>query len=174
MSSQHVTGSEKWIGIFERAVLWGLISSFIIVLFVGTSWATGFNKSNSLTIENDPRTSSWTATCDISVSGVDEDKIYSGVMRIQYLPWDGATAVPVFNAVFQVDPANRAWTESLPGDYSVKAILKGHDIAVHAEFKFNTPISGDRISCGSRIDQGPLSSAISLFGSNMVNTVALP
>lgn len=174
MSSQQATGSEKWIGKSEKALLWSLMSSVIVVLFAATSWAAGLNKSNSLTVENDPSTSRWTATCDISVSGVDVDKIYSGLMRIQYLSWDGAAAVPVFNAVFQVDPANRAWTEALPGEYTVKAILKGHDVSVRAEFKFNTPISGDRISCGARIDQGPLSSAITLFGSNMVNTVALP
>lgn len=161
-------------GVSKRALLWSLISSVIGMSFVWTSWAAGLNKSNSLTIENNPGTSSWTATCDILVRGVDVDKIYSGVMRIQYLPWEGAAAVPVFNAVFQVDPANRAWTESLPGDYTVKAIFKGSDVSVHAEFKFNAPISGDRVSCGSRIDQGPLSSAITLFGSNMVNTVTLP
>lgn len=174
MASHQEGRPEKWISVSRQVILWSLMSCVIVVLFGWTSWAAGVNKSNSLTIENNPGTSNWTATCEISVSGVDAEKSYSGVMRIQYLSWEGGAAVPVFNAIFQVDPANRVWTESLTGDYTVKAILKGSDVMVHAEFKFNTPISGDRVSCAARIDQGPLSSAITLFGSNMVNTVALP
>jgi hypothetical protein len=174
MSSRHATGSNKWIGLCQSVVLWSLMSSVMVVVFAGTTLAEGLNKSNSLTVANDPMTSNWTATCVISISGVDADKIYSGVMRVQYLPWEGGVAVPVFKARFQVDPENRAWTESLPGEYRVNAILDGRDVSVRAEFTFNTPISGDRISCGSRIDQGPPASAISLFGANMVNTVALP
>lgn len=174
MSSQRPRGSGKLIATCQSVALWSLMSSFMIGLFAGTAWAEGFHKSSSLTVTNDPKTSHWTATCVISIGGVGADKIYSGVMRVQYLPWEGEAAVPVFKAVFQVDPENRAWTESLPGEYMVNAILEGHDVSVRAEFKFNTPISGDRISCGARIDQGPVASAIALFGSNMVNTVALP
>jgi hypothetical protein len=151
----------------------------LAVLFVGTSWAGGPNagliKSNSLTVENDPTTSSWTSTCDISVSGVDVNQIYSGRMLFQFLPSFGGPTVTVFDAFFQVDPANRTWTESIPGIYTVKAKLKGHDVTAHAEYKFNTITPGDRFLCGSRIDQGPISSATTtLFGSNMDNTVAQP
>lgn len=174
MSSQRAGASRKSRGGCQSIALWSLVSGFVIGLFAGTAWAEGLHKFSSLTVTNDPRTSNWTATCVISITGVDADKIYSGVMRVQYLPWEGEAAIPVFKALFQVDPENRTWTESLTGEYRITAKLEGPDVSVRAEFKFNTPISGDRISCGARIDQGPLSAAIALFGSNMVNTVALP
>lgn len=174
MSSQRARGLEKWIGVCRSVALWSLMSGFVIGLCAGAAWAEGLHKSGSLTVTNDPRTSNWTATCVTSISGVDPDKTYSGVMRVQYLPWEGEAAVPVFKALFQVDPENRTWTESLTGEYRVTAKLEGRAVSVRAEFMFNTPVSGDRISCGARIDQGLVTSAIALFGSNMVNTVALP
>jgi hypothetical protein len=152
-----------------------LLMIVAVFLLSVNAWAEGLNKSNSLTVENDPRTSSWTATCDISVSGVDPHQIYSGVMLFQFLPSFGGPTVGIFNVLFQVGPGDRTWTESLPGIYKVKATLRGREVAVRAEVNFNTIIGGDRVSCASRIDPGsqpPVSPT--LFGSNMVSTVQTP
>lgn len=43
-------------------------------------WAADIDKSNSLTIDKDSATNSWTAKCDISVSGIDNHQPYSGRM----------------------------------------------------------------------------------------------
>jgi hypothetical protein len=152
-----------------------LLVIVVVLLLSVNAWAEGLNKSNSLTVENDPMTSSWTATCDISISGVDPHQIYSGVMLFQFSPSFGGPTVGIFNVLFQVDPANRTWTESSPGIYKVSAKLKGRDVTVRAEVKFNTIIGGDRVFCDSRIDPGtqpPVSPT--LFGSNMVSTVQTP
>ena len=152
-----------------------LLMIVAVLLLSVNAWAEGLNKSNSLIVENDPMTSRWTATCDISVSGVDPHQIYSGVMLFSFLPSFGGPTVSVFNVLFQVGPGDRTWTESAPGTYKVKANLKGREVTVHAEVKFNAIIGGDRVSCDSRIDPGtqpPVSPT--LFGSNMVSTVQTP
>ena len=166
-------GSNKLIGILVRAVTRVLMSSFMVVLFVVTAWAGGLNKSNSLTVENDPMTSNWTATCDISISGIDPKQIYSGRMLLQFAP-SGQGSTFVFDALFQVDPANRTWVESSPGIYKVKANLRGHNVTVHSEVLFNGINAGDRFFFDSRIDQGAPPSGPTLFGANMVSTVQQP
>ncbi len=143
------------------------------LLFSVNVWAGPTNKSNSLTIDKDPVTNNWTATCDISVSGVENNQIYSGVMLFEFAP-SGHGATPILNALFQIDPANRIWTDSSPGAYKISAKLKGHDVLVHAEVKFNSINAGDRIFCSSRIDQGVQPPAVTLFGANMVSTVQQP
>ena len=140
-----------------------------------SGWAADLDKSNSLTVDKDSTTSSWTATCDISVSGVDQKQIYSGRMLFQFQPSNRATII-VFDVLFQVDTQNRTWTASTPGIYKVRAKLRGHDVIVQAEVTFNSINSGDRIFCDSRIDPGvqPPLFGTTLFGANMVSTVATP
>jgi hypothetical protein len=139
-------------------------------------WAADLNKFNSLTVEKNSATSSWTATCDISVSGTDNRQTYSGRMLFQFLAAGQGSATVVFDALFQVDPENRTWTQSSPGTYTVTATLKGHDVIVNAEVNFAAINSGDRILCDSRIDSGsqPPSPGATLFGANMASTVATP
>jgi hypothetical protein len=161
---------------------WGSRVSMVtlVLLFVGTSWAggpnAGLSKSNSLTVENDPTTSGWIATCDISVSGVDPQQIYSGVVYFASVLGGGQTGGPVYSFTFQVDPANRTWAQISPGIYKVRAKLKGQDVTVHGEFKFGTLLAGDKISCHSRIDPGtqPPPTGTTLFGSDMDATVQTP
>jgi hypothetical protein len=145
------------------------------LLFSVNAWAEGLNKSNSLTVENDPMTSSWIATCDISIGGVDTKQTYSGRMLFQFAP-SGLGSTFIFDALFQVDPTNRIWTESSPGIYRVRAALRGRDVTVRAEVKFNTINPGDRIFCNSRIDPGtqPPPTGTTLFGADMVSTVQTP
>jgi hypothetical protein len=146
-----------------------------VLLLSVNAWAAGLDKTNSLTVENNPTSSSWTATCDISVGGVEPNQIYSGRMLFAFAP-EGQGGTFVFDALFQVDPTNRIWTESSPGIYKVRANLKGRHVTVHSEVTFSSINPGDRIFCDSRIDPGtqPPPVGTTLFGSNMVNTVQTP
>lgn len=148
---------------------------FAALLFPMGAWAEELNKSNSLTVDKDSITGSWTATCDISVSGVDSRQIYSGRMLFQFLAESAGSATNVFDVEFQVDPANRVSSESSPGIYRVRATLHGHRVAVHAEVTLDSISPGDRLFCDSRIDPGtqpPV--APTLFGANMVSTILQP
>jgi hypothetical protein len=144
-------------------------------LFAVNAWAGELNKSNSLTVDKDAITGSWIATCDISISSV-ERQIYSGRMLFEFLPQGAGSSTFIFDAFFQVDPAEPVWTDSNPGIYSVTAILRGHQVAVHAEVAFESIGPGDRLSCGSRIDPGtqPPAAGTTLFGANMVATIQQP
>ena len=120
------------------------MSTIVIALLLPLAApAAGLTKSNSLTIDKDPGTNTWTATCDIAVRGIDNRQIYSGRMLFQFRP-AGQDATFVFDAVFQMDPDNRTWTESSPGIYNVTANLRGHDVVVHAEVIFNAINEGTR------------------------------
>jgi len=94
-------------------------------------------------------------------------------MLFQFAAEGQGNSTFVFDANFQVDPANRTWTESSPGIYEVTARLKGRRVIVHAEVTFDTINSGDRIFCDSRIDLGS-QPGTTLFGANMVSTVQQP
>ena len=150
-----------------------LVFILLGLLLSGNAFAGGLIKSNSLTVENDPSSSSWTATCDISVSGIEPNNIYSGRMLFQYAP-EGQGSTFIFDALFQVDAANKIWTESSTGIYKVKANLKGKEVAVHAEVLFSSLKQGDRVFCDSRIDQGAQPTAPTIFASDMVSTMELP
>lgn len=150
-----------------------LLVMVAVVLFSVDVWAAGLNKSNSLTVESDPSNSSWTATCEISVSGIEPNQIYSGRMLFQFAP-SGQGSTFIFDVSFQVDPANRTWSESSPGVYKVRAYLRGRQVTVHSEVRVNIINPGDRLFCDSRIDQGTQPTGPTLFGSNMVSTVQTP
>lgn len=138
--------------------------------------AQPLNKSNALNIDKNAATNDWTVSCDIAVSGVDNQQAYSGRMLFEFLPEGQGSSTILFDALFQVDPANRVWSEASLGIYKVTAKLRGHDVVVHAEVIFNAINSGDRIFCSSRIDSGtqPPSVGATLFGANMVSTVQQP
>jgi len=146
------------------------------LLFAVNASAGDVNKSNSLAVDKDAITGSWTATCDISISGVDERQIYSGRMLFQFFPQGAGSATNVFDVLFQVDPTDRVWTDSSPGIYSVKATLRRRQVAVHAEVAFESISPGDRLFCDSRIDPGtqPPVVGTTLFGANMVSTIQQP
>jgi hypothetical protein len=132
---------------------------FIAGLLLAALWlpvnarAGGLDKSSSLTINKDS-TEGWTETCDISVGGIDNGQAYSGRVLFFFLPNGGAPSTTIFDILFQVDPANRTWTQSSPGIYEVSATLRGRKVTVHAEVPFDSISSDDSFSCGSRIDPG--------------------
>lgn len=68
-------------------------------VFAVNVWADELAKSNSLTIDKDSNTGNWTATCDISVSGVDGRQIYSGRMLFQCAAESAGSATTVFDVV---------------------------------------------------------------------------
>src|SRR5262245_19355069 len=156
-----------------------VLSTLLVIVVAMLSpmdvWADP-SESNSLAIDKDSASGMWTATCDISVSGVDSGQIYSGRMLFEFAAQGQGSSTFVFDALFQVDRENRTWTESSIGIYKVTARLKGHDVLVHAEVTFAAINSGDRVFCSSRIDSGgqPPSSGATLFGANMVSTVQQP
>jgi len=116
------------------------------------AWAAELDKSSSLTISKDAGASNPTATCRISVGGVDRRHTYSGVMLFQTVDIGQSGATTVFDAVFQVDPVNRIWTDSVPGSYTVTAKLKRDVVTVRADVPL--AIRGGVLFCGSRIDPG--------------------
>jgi hypothetical protein len=146
------------------------------LLFAVNASAQGVNKSNSLAVDRDATTGSWTATCDISINGVDGRQIYSGRMLFQFFPSGAGSATTVFDALFQVDPTARVWTDSSSGIYRVEAFLRGHEVAVHAEVAFGSISPGDRLFCNSRIDPGtqPPVVGTTLFGADMASTIQTP
>ena len=145
-----------------------------VLLLPLSVWAADLKKSNSLTIDKDSTAGGWTATCNISVGGIDGNQTYSGRMLVQFLAESQGSATVIFDANFQVDPANRTWTQSSPGVYEVAAKLKGHQVIVQAEATFDTINPGDRIFCDSRIDLGTQPSSRTLLGANMDSTVQQP
>jgi hypothetical protein len=122
-----------------------LVVIVTLLLFAVNASAQGLNKSNSLAVDKDAFTGSWIATCDISINGIDGRQIYSGRMLFQFLPSGAGSATTVFDALVQVDPTARLWTDSSSGIYRVEASLRGHEVAVHAEVAFATISPGDRI-----------------------------
>ncbi len=152
-----------------------LLVIVVVLSFSVDVQAAGLSKSSSLTVENDPNNSSWTAICDISVGGVAPNQIYSGRVFFQFSPSGGGGTI-IIDAFFQVDPVNRIWTESSPGIYKVRASLKGRDVTVHSEVTFSSINAGDRILCGPRIDPGiqPPPTGTTLFENHMVSTVQAP
>jgi len=156
----------------------GVVSRLLVIVAVlllpPSVSAKDLNKSNSLTMDKDSTAGSWIATCDISVGGIDETQLYSGRMLFEFLAEGQSSSTFIFDANFQVDRANRTWTQSSPGLYEVAANLKGHRVIVHAEVAFDTINSGDRIFCSSRIDLGTQPPSLTLFGANMVSTVQQP
>ena len=148
---------------------------FVTVLLLPLNvWAEDLIKSNSLTIEKDSTVGGWTATCDISLGGTDNGQIYSGRMLFQFLASGQGSSTFIFDALFNVGPDSRTWTESSPGIYKITARLKGHDVIVHAEVRFEALNSGDNLFCDSRIDLGPQPSSLTLFGANMRSSVPTP
>ena len=128
-----------------------LLAIVTAVLLPVGGWADAFSKSNSLAIDKDAGTNNWIAACDIAVGGVDNRQTYSGRMLFEFAP-SGQGSTFVFDALFQVDPQNRAWTESNPGIYKVTAKLKGHDVVVHAEVIFSAINAGDSRADASRCE----------------------
>jgi hypothetical protein len=153
-----------------------LLVVIVTVLLLAVNASAEVNKSNSLAVDKDAITGSWTATCDISVSGVDERQIYSGRMLFQFLSQGAGSATTVFDILFQVDPTDRVWTDSSPRIYSVKATLRRRQVAVHAEVAFESISPGDRLFCHSRIDPGtqPPVVGTTLFGADMDSTIQQP
>src|SRR5262249_24485497 len=115
----------------SSAVESAFLSSVMVVVLANMAWAGELNRSNSLTIGKDSGTALWTATCEISVGGLDVNQIYSGRMRFEFLPSGAGTSTVIFDDSFQVDPANRTSTDSVAGIYEVSAKLKGHEVLVH-------------------------------------------
>ena len=83
------------------------LSTVIVIVLSGMVSATKLNKSNTLTIAKDSATTLWTATCEVSVGGVDVNQIYSGRIYLQFRPSGAPSATTIFDHLFQVDPANR-------------------------------------------------------------------
>ena len=145
-----------------------------LLMLSGHAFAAGINKTNSLVVENDPSTNAWIATCEISVSGIEPNQVYSGIMRFSGLFGGGQTSSIIFSIPFQVDSANTTWTESDPGIYNLKAKLKGKSLIAEAVVHFSTLLGGDRLNCDSRLDRGLPGSPTTIFGSNMAATVQQP
>lgn len=147
---------------------------FVCMLFSGNVLAAGIDKLNSFTVENNPANNSWTAPCEISVSGIDPNQIYSGVIRFERLVSGAGSSDLIFAIAFQVDPQNPTYTETNPGVYTFKARLKGKTLSAQAVSYFTSLSPGDRLSCDSRLDRGLPASPTTLFGSNMHATVQQP
>ena len=150
------------------------ILTLLGVLVAGNALASGVSKTNSLTVENDPATNRWTATCEISVSGIDTNQVFSGVMLFSGLFGVGQTRVIIFTISFQVDPANTTWTATNPGVYKFSAKLKGKTLTAQADVRFANLLGGDRLNCDARLDRGLPGSPTTIFGSNMAATVQQP
>jgi hypothetical protein len=147
---------------------------FLTVLFSSNALAAGINKSNSFTVENEPNNNTWTAACDISVGGIDQNQIYSGVMLFQRLISGAGSADQIFSITFQVDPQNSTYSEINPGVYKFTAKLKGKTLTAVADVRFASLVGGDRLFCDSRLDRGLPGSPTTIFGSNMAATVQQP
>jgi hypothetical protein len=147
---------------------------FLTVLFSGNVLAAGLNKLNSFTVENDPTNNAWTAACEISVGGIEQNQIYSGVMLFQRLFSGAGTADEIFSITFQVDPQNPTYSETNPGVYKFTAKLKGKTLTAVANVRFASLLGGDRLNCDSRLDRGLPGSPTTIFGSNMAATVQQP
>lgn len=145
-----------------------------LLLLSSNAFAAGIDKTNSLTVENDPATNAWLATCDISVSGIEPNQVYSGVMLFYGLFGGGQTGSTIFSISFQVDSTNTTSTETDPGIYNFKARLKGKSLNAQAVVRFSSLVGGDRLNCDSRLDRGLPGSPTTLFGSNMAATVQQP
>jgi hypothetical protein len=150
-----------------------LLAVLAALLLPLNGWAADLSKSSSLVTELDPVTNSWTATCDFSVSGIDQKQTYSGVVLFQFVREVGSTVFLVPGVVFQVDPHDRTWTNSSPGVYNVTAKLKGQDVVVHTEVMLTGINSGDRVFCSGRIDPGiqPPAFGTTLFNVDMKATL---
>src|SRR5215831_6486238 len=142
-----------------------------VLVLTSNGFAAGIDKTNSLTVENDPATTARTATCDILVNGIETNQVYSGVMRFYGLFGGGQTSSIIFSIIFQVDPTNTTFTEAAAGIYSFKAKLKGKSLDAQATVHFSSLLGGDRLNCDGRLDRGLPGSPTTIFGSNMQATV---
>ena len=131
-----------WRAISSR-VETAFLSSVMVVFFASMAWAGELSKSGTFSIVKDSSTKVWTATCEISVGGVEVNQIYSGRMKVAFGPSSGGGST-IFDFFYQVDPANRTATDSIASIYEVSAKLRGHDVLVHGEATFNILNYGER------------------------------
>ena len=157
--------------------------NFIAIVAIAALLASGTALSgndspthrNKLSIEKDVATGIWHAKCLIEVTGIDKRQIYSGVMLFQYAPNDSSTTT-VFNAIFQVSPSAKVWTESSVDSYVVTAALEGKSVEARADVTLPAYNAGDSLFCDARIDSGvqPAVPGQTIFGANMRSTVLTP
>jgi len=133
------------------------------LLLSANAWAAELDKSSSLAVDKDATTGAWTATCDISVGGVDPAQTYSGRMLL----W--VNSAILYDAWFQVNSANRTWTASSPGAYTVVARLKGRGVSVQGDVPLGSNPQGFDVGCDTRIDPGtqPPPTGSTLFEAHM-------
>ncbi len=130
-----------------------LVMVAVLLLSVNV-WAGELIKSNSLTMDTDAGTNSWTATCDFSVSGVDQLQPYSGSLYFAFVDGASGHLVFEFHPFFQVDPENRTWTETSPGSYKFTAKLRGQNVTAHLEVTLGSIAVNSTVFCDAGIAQG--------------------
>jgi hypothetical protein len=146
-----------------------LLLLIAVVLLAGSAWAQELDKSQSVTIEKDSKTRSWTGFCAAALGGLDPRQTYSGRFLLIFTPNVGSP-VNVIDATWQVDPQNRTWTASSPGISQFTARLAGQDVSLDGVVNLTSLhfASGESILCSTRFDRGPASapSEQGIFGAD--------